>query len=545
MGMPQLSRLSHALRMARETKQGLHPVLRSLPDEAWEEAALQAARIADVLVPVSSSAFTTLGGWLDALARACEAIASEAFWDGEGGSELADAFALLKEESRHLARCDLPRAAAVIRHLLHGVAVRPRSSAGSRLSILGLLEARLIRPDVMVLAGLNEGSWPGRPDTGPWINRPMRDILGLRQPEAQIGQTAHDFAQALGCPEVKLLWARRIGDAPATPSRWIHRLQMILATAEMKAQSGKASRWPVLARLLVEPAAVTPCAMPRPRPPAEARPRRLSVTQVETLIRDPYAIYARRILKLVPVDPIAAAPDPRQRGMIFHQAIGDFLTSFPQDLPPDIAERLIALAEEHFAKIEDYPDLVGFWRPRFARIARWFAETEPGLRAGVAQVLSERDGALEFPVMGQPFTLTGRADRIDLLADGSARIIDYKTGAPPSGPQVESGLAPQLTLEAAMLVRGAFPGIGPRDTRELNYVQLTGGEPPGKIKNIAQGGVMDLAGRHFEGLLRILTAFANPDHPYAPRAMMEKEDEASDYDHLSRFREWSLSGGRA
>jgi ATP-dependent helicase/nuclease subunit B len=36
---------------------------------------------------------------------------------------------------------------------------------------------------------------------------------------------------------------------------------------------------------------------PSPRPPVAARPRSLSVTEIKTLIRDPYAIYARHVLR--------------------------------------------------------------------------------------------------------------------------------------------------------------------------------------------------------------------------------------------------------
>ena len=540
-GAPEIGKLAHALRVAtaKDNRRALPLVLKNVGDEEWERAIAQARRIAEVLAPLAVSPPTTLAEHLDRLAAACEAMAGEAFWLGEGGEVLSDAFALLKEESRLLRSCDLMRTAVMLRHWMHGLPVRSQRRNPTPLSILGLLEARLIRADVMVLAGLNEGTWPGATDCGPWLNRPMRDVLAMKQPEAQIGQTAHDFVQAFGNPEVKLLWSRRIGDAPGTPSRWLHRLQMILATARIKPRP---SPWPALARSLSEPAAVTPVAKPKPRPPVDLRPKGLSVTRIEKLIRDPYAIYARFILGLEPLKPVSSLPDPARRGTIFHAAIGDFLGQFPQALPAHAVAELERHGRTHFEQIADYPGLVSFWWPRFRRIARWMVEQEPLWRDGVTQVVAERGGAILLPVAGEDFSLTCRVDRIDLLADGSARIVDYKTGGLPSAKEVESGLAPQLTLQAAILARGGFTGVAARQTGQLWYVKLTGGDPAGDVVELDKLAVMDLAERHLAELQKLLARYASASQPYYPRTIMKKEDDPSDYDHLSRFREWALSG---
>ncbi|MCA3573693.1 MAG: double-strand break repair protein AddB, partial [Aestuariivirga sp.] len=541
-GAPEIGRLAHALRIAAEDQKSrpTHLLLRAVSAEQWEATIAHAGRIATVLQPLLANPPERLAEHLTRLAAACEAIAGEAFWLGEGGEVLSDAFELLLSESRLLTACDLPRAAAIIRHWLYGLPVRSQQHNPTPLAILGLLEARLMRADVMVLAGLNEGVWPGPADCGPWLNRPMRDVLGMRQPESQIGQTAHDFVQAFGNPSVKLLWSRRIGDSPATPSRWILRLQMILDTAKLK-DTGP-SRWTLLARRLAEPEAVTPIAMPRPRPPVELRPNTLSVTRIERLIRDPYAIYARHILKLEPLNPIATAPDPARRGIIFHGAIGDFLTAFPSSLPADVAAELEGHGSRHFEQIADYPGLVSFWWPRFRRIAQWMAEQEPELRQGVERVLAERSGAIDLDIRGGKFRLTCRADRIDLMKDGNARIIDYKTGSVPTKNQVESGFAPQLTLQAAILARGGFSEVEKRETTAIAYVHLTGGDPAGEV-DLLKLPVVDVAERHLAELEKLLAAYASEMQAYLPRTGIEKEDDASDYDHLSRYREWTLSEG--
>ena len=79
-----------------------------------------------------------------------------------------------------------------------------------------------------------------------------------------------------------------------------------------------------------------------------------------------------------------------------------------------------------------------------------------------------------MPAQHGPFTLSGRVDRIEFLADDAAAIIDYKTGRTPSLKQVETLLSPQLPLEGAMLIRGAFPDIRAKHIAEFVHVQLTG-----------------------------------------------------------------------
>lgn len=542
-GLAALPQLLREKNLSKAVDGVLHAALKRLPQEDWDEAISYAQDVAVALLDPRPGESGALGGHLDRLVGTGEALAGPALWEGDTGEALAEVVATLRQEAAMLRKCSFARAAAIIRHLLHSTALRPRNPRQSRLSILGLLEARLMRPDLVVLGGLNEGVWPGLPDAGPWLNRPMRDTLGMQQPERSIGQTAHDFVQGFGAPEVKLVWSRRIGDAPAIPSRWLLRLQMILKAAGLKDRLGTSSPWIALCRRLNEPASVTPHGKPRPKPPVAARPTRLSVTRIETLIRDPYAIYARHVLGLEPVDPIAASPDPSRRGIIFHGAIGDFLNAYPLALPPDPAAELIAFGDKHFAALKDHPDITSFWWPRFERIAHWLAAEEQAARASLQRVVAEVKGKLELQIAGATFLLTCRADRIDLLSDSTARITDYKTGSVPSMEQVKTGLAPQLTLQAAILEGGGFEAIGPVAASDLVYVKLGGGEPAGEVKPVKlDPDAMTVAHAHLAGLKKLLTQYSQPSQAYLPRALVEKEDEARDYDHLSRYREWALAG---
>ena len=540
--MPSLAGLADALRRARsELANDSHPAhaVLTFGDENWRQAESLAIRIAASLGPVLEAGEAPLAAHLDRLMSVCEAIAGGQLYDGEEGEPFRTLIALLRADAAYLERCGMNQALVILRHQLNAVPLRRTLGEPPRLAIFGLLEARLARPQVMILGGLNEGVWPALPDAGPWLNRPMRTILGMAQPERQIGQTAHDFVQALGATRCALVWARRLGDAPAVPSRWLLRLRMLMAAAGLKRESD----WPALARRLLAPEAVTPAEKPRPRPPAAARPRRLSVTRIETLIRDPYAVYAQAILRLEPLNEPGIRIDYATRGTLFHAIVGEFTQRFPKALPDDAERQFMTIADRHFAPYAGDPRIAAFWWGQMARLALWLVTEEQVLRAGLRHSYAECGGKLEMTVAGQPFALTARADRIDVLADGQARLIDYKTGAVPSNKQVKTGLAPQLTLEAAMLEAGAFRELGKCQTAELVYIKLSGGNPPGEVGTLdLKGPVMAVAADHLARLRDLLAAYADAGKAYFPRAIAEREDEPLDYDHLSRFREWSLSG---
>ncbi|MBV9347174.1 MAG: PD-(D/E)XK nuclease family protein, partial [Pseudolabrys sp.] len=293
---------------------------------------------------------------------------------------------------------------------------------------------------------------------------------------------------------------------------------------------------------LDRPVRSAPIAMPAPKPPAEARPTQISVTDIENWLRDPYTIYAKHVLKLVRLDDVDALPGAADRGTLVHGALADFGQNFPSDLPVDSFDRLTAFAERRFLAYDDFPEIKAFWWPRFQRVARWLIETfEAGRRGNMRALHVERYGRHQIP--NTAFTLAARADRIEELKDGSFAIVDYKTGRPPSGPQVRTGLSPQLTLEAAMLRAGAFPDIAKgASVSQLVYVALRGGEPPGeecaiKFKDGTPDSHADIALTRLAGLV---TRFSDPETPYRPLAHPMWKTHYGDYDHLARVKEWSI-----
>jgi ATP-dependent helicase/nuclease subunit B len=478
----------------------------------------------------------------EALAETDEASGAARLWAGDAGEAAARFVADVDGAAGalgHLAGADY---AALLDTLMTGRVVRPRFGLHPRLHVWGLLEARLQHTDVMILGGLNEDTWPPAVDASPWMSRPMMRQFGLPLPERRIGLAAHDFCQAFSAPEVVLTRAARVEGTPTVPSRWLLRLENGLVGTPL--EGALAPDRTVAAWFAQLDAAhdFRPVAPPAPLPPVAARPRALSVTRVETWVRDPYAVYAERILGLEPLDPIDADPGAAERGSIVHRALELFLETHAEALPEDPYAALVAIGETVFAGTMERPGVRAFWWPRFLRMAGWFADWEAARRAGgTVTVGFEASAELSLAAPAGPFVLRAKADRIDRRPDGRLAILDYKTGEAPSAPQVESGLAPQLSLEAAMARLGAFTDVAAAEVAELAYVRLSGGRMPGEEKRLK----LDPAAVADEALARLssrVALFDDAATPYLSRPHPKFIDHAGAYDHLARVGEWVAGG---
>ena len=423
-------------------------------------------------------------------------------------------------------------------------AVRRPETHDVRAHIYGPLEARLQSVDRLVLGGLNEGNWPPETRSDPWLSRPMRRDLGLDPPERRIGLSAHDFAQGLGTPEVILSRAAKVAGAPTVSSRFVQRIAA-LADGRWGEVVARGNAYLEFARALDAPAEVKHADRPAPKPPRAARPSKLSVTAIEDWLRDPYTIYAKYILRLQPLDAVDTPPGARDRGTVIHGAIGDYTKLFAGKPPADPLQELLKLGEQHFAPLNDYPEARAFWWPRYLRIARWFADWDLERRKSLATLHAEIRGELTFPMGARQFTLTGIADRIEQRVDGSFAIIDYKTGQARTEKQVRTGLAPQLTLEAAILRDGGFQPIAGGSVAEIAYVTLKGGKEPGKPETIKfkEGTPDSQADRALTKLKELAATFEDETKPYLSLVHPMWKTHYGDYDHLARVKEWSLTGG--
>jgi ATP-dependent helicase/nuclease subunit B len=551
-GSAALARAVDALRGARET---LHPSdpRSNLSDRELDRAAALVARLSEAVTPLEEldtrpRPFGEIAArHRDVVARlSSDATGAVAAFAGEDGTMLALAF--VDHASRPAADdlvvtpTDYPELFATA---LSDRVVRRPIMPGAPIRVLGPLEARLQCFDRVVLAGLVEGTWPPQPRPDPWLSRPMRHDLGLDLPERRIGLSAHDFAQQLGAPEVVLARAAKLGGVPTVASRFLQRLAAVAGDAEWDAARARGNRIIDLARALDQPAEIRRIAAPRPRPPRDARPTRLSVTDVEHWLRDPYTIYAKHVLRLRPLDAVDTPPGARDRGTIIHEAIAEFTAMFAERAPDDALGELLRLGRKHFAPLDDFPEARAFWWPRFQRIAAWFAEWDEARRSAIVRTCAEIRGEIELSLGERTFRLAARADRIDQMSDGRYAVVDYKTGQARTERQVRTGLAPQLTLEAAILRNGGFAEI-PADclVGELVYVTLRGGNPAGEAQPIvfSEGTTdsqVDTALRRFAAMA---SRFEDENEPYRSLVHPIWKTRYGDYDHLARVREWSAFG---
>jgi ATP-dependent helicase/nuclease subunit B len=471
----------------------------------------------------------TLPQLMALLRETASGLTGDQVWAGPAGRAAADLFASAEPAAEHGPPRVAPAAfPALLQHLLSRVAVRPPYGQHPRLFIWGLLEARLQSADLVVLSGLNEGSWPQLPAPDPWLAPRLRHELGLPGLDRRVGLAAHDLAGALGGREVLVTRSRREARAPAVASRFWLRLE---------AMTGGLSRSPrhrAWSRALDRPAAYRPAARPAPSPPVALRPTRIAVTEIDRLKADPFAFYARKLLAMGPLDPLDADPSAAWRGSAVHRVFEAWMKQDECD-PARLRSRAEALLSDSAA----HPLMRALWEPRLLEAVDWIAER-------MAENLALGRRPLDAEVKGEcvidGITLYGEADRIDRSADGSLAIVDYKTGKPPAAKAVAAGYAMQLGLLGLIAERGGFKGIEGRPTcfEYWSLARAPGGglgyvaSPVAGRNAIPAEEFTTLAERNFRGAAarwlagqEPFTAKLHPEHaPYG------------EYDQLMRLDEW-------
>ncbi|MBS40392.1 MAG: double-strand break repair protein AddB [Rhodospirillales bacterium] len=468
---------------------------------------------------------------------------SERLWCGDDGEIAASFITEFREAAKSFPAISPQDYPTLLELLMTSKIVRPRFGAHPRLHIWGLLEARLQKADLMCMGGLNETVWPSESRADPWMSRPMRQQFGLPSGDRRVGLSAHDFVQSFCSEEVLITRAERVEGTPTVPARWLLRLFNVLKEAD---KSGnlldqiqiKGNKFLTWQSTLDYPDLIKPCEAPSPCPPISARPRRLSVTQIETWMRDPYAIYARHILNLRPLDEIDGDPSIADRGTMIHEALERFVSDYPSQMPFDVSKVLRDIGIAAFGNALAYPSVWAFWWPRYERIIDWFAANEVDYRKTVHATHTEVTGLLKIQSDYGQFTLVAKADRIDELKDGTISIIDYKTGASPNASDVLHGFSPQLPLEVVIAEAGGFEKIMKAKVSILEVWRIGGGDPPGERHPVGTK-IEDLAGATLHGLTNLIKQFDNPKTPYLSQPDPTHAPGWSDYAHLARVLEWS------
>lgn len=467
-------------------------------------------------------------------------------WEKDAGVEALKLMENLAAEAAHGGILSVADYRDLFDTLVNNGEVRSDTQPHPLIRIWGPREAREAGSDLVILGGLNDGSWPRLPDPDPWLNRDMRKKAGLLLPERQIGLSAHDYQQAIAAPEVILTHAIRNADAETVPSRWLNRLTNLMAglpdrngPEALTVMQARGRYWLDLAAALdlpspamLQDARLKLAARPSPRPPVVDRPKALPVTRIARLIRDPYAVYARDILRLKPLDPLRAAPDARLRGQILHLILERFVRERPEaENRPAARARLIDIARKVLDDNIPWPAARLLWLARLERAADFFLSTDA--ESGTPILLEEMSHKLRLDPYN--FELEGKPDRIDRLPGGSLAVIDYKTGEPPTAAQ-QANFDKQLLLIAAMIHHGAFPALAGSEVARITYVGL--GSNPKKVETEINE---ELIGKVWEGLHRLIGSYAKRGKGYTARRALFSAHEVGDYDHLSRFGEWELT----
>jgi ATP-dependent helicase/nuclease subunit B len=506
----------------------------------WDEAEALIAPLADWPREIA------LAEALSRLAAAAEDIARSMVWEREDGRALGTMIAELREHSQAsgtmIETADL---AGILRDAMDEVAVRPGYGGHPRVSIYGLLEARMARADLVICGGLNEGSWPQPPGADALLAPPILRALGVPGSEFRIGLAAHDLAGAMGAPQVVLSRALRDAEGPTLPSRFLLRVEALLGDdlAQEHRESAIPALLPHLDRLRP---ATTEYPRPAPDPAPGLRDVAIKVTALDRLLGDPYQFYAQAILDLRQLQPLAADPfsDPALRGTLVH----DLLDKWHKQRAADPCLALGPFAAAHFAAERVHPLFRALWQPRLIAALEHFEQwiAEDTAERGRTVLASEISGAMTFDGV----KVMGRADRIDRLADGTLAIVDYKTGAPPAKKQVMAGYALQLGLLGLIAQNGRFAD---RDSGQVvtgiptrfEYWSLRKAdgafgkrETPMKEGN-AKTGLLpeEFLPFHAEQLSRAIRDYIKGSKPFTARENPDYKG-YNEYDQLMRLEEW-------
>lgn len=489
------------------------------------------AEVARILAPLCTEGCLPLADWLDRLAAAGEALCADALWSREDGRALAQFVEDLRLHARSVGTVlEADELHAALSDAMEGVSVRAPYGGHPRVAIYGLIESRMARADLVICAGLNEGTWPARPATDPLLAPAVLRALGVPGADFRIGLAAHDLAAALGAPEVVLSRARRDEGGPAIASRFLLRVQALLGDLLPRHQETCAVD---LARAIDHAPPAPPYPQPAPMPRAEQRKVALSVTGLDRLRADPYQFYAASILGLGEIDALDADPGPAWQGELAHKIL---------EVWHKTGRPMAEIAEEQLAQMHAHPLTRALWRPRLMKALEW-VEAQIASDPGRTPALFEEWGRIEW----RGVTIRGRIDRLDRLEDGSFAVIDYKTGRPPSGAQVEAGYALQLGTLGLMVEHGGFDkaaglatrfeywSLGRSDKSETGFGYITTPIREGnKRSGIAPDAFLPRAREYLDDALsrwilgeEPFTARLNPDAPgYAT------------YDQLMRLDEW-------
>jgi ATP-dependent helicase/nuclease subunit B len=436
-------------------------------------------------------------------------LAPEFRFDSDESAAVWEAFEKMSRAlSNHKIALSLSDARAVISDALSGVSVRPPMDDRAGVSVLGTIESRLQTADVVILTGLNEGMFPGAGYGNSWLPRATAEKIGLPSQDRKASLMALDFMNLSCAAEAYWLRSKTAGSSQTTESRFLSRVDV--ARRGMDRTAGADILVAVRAR---DDVPYDPLDYSFPRPPADKSD--VYVTELELLIHNPYAFYARHILRLYPMDDYWKGPDARDFGNLVH-AVVERAQGWP-------ADKIVAELDADAQNILPTGSvLFHFWHKRFVEIAPL-----------IEKILSDSpDAGVE--IKGQ-IKIAGRVVRAkaDRIWDGV--VLDIKTGAAPSKRQLEEGNMPQLPLEAYIMQNGGFPVKGtqngePQTNVALQFLQLRNNDA--RLIEYDFETAQKMIDAAVDKISRLFGRYANDCEPYEYRETSDQKYKA--YDDLAR-----------
>ncbi len=472
------------------------------------------------------------------LATSADRSGKERLWQSDDGEEAYQFLTELKEKADLIPDILPELYLQILGFLMQFISFRPKYGTHPRLDILGPIEARLSHPDVCIIGGLNEGTFPTLPDSGPWLNRLMRRKIGLPSPENIFATQSMDFASCFCASQVYLTRSLKTDGSQTIPSRFISRIEAVLEAHhtcnDMSDPISLKSELEVLPQQVDMPKKFENIIRPMPCPPKEIRPKKLPVTQIKNLLTNPYAVYARYILQLRPLNELESFDMKSGYGTALHAAFQELVSE--NDLT---VQKAVQKITDHLVAAGCNQTDLAYNKTKIEKSAAFFVQTQTRMKSKIKKTITETSGAYSFPLCdGTLFTLTAIADRIDKMNDGSYEIIDYKTGSLPTAISIQRGINSQLPLEGLILKQNGFQDYSDNpDKINFSYWHITGKDTGGEIKEINEKTDQDFIQEAKEGVQKLINAYQNDTRPYEAH-LMEKVITYDDYEHLARVKEW-------
>ncbi|MDR1693775.1 MAG: PD-(D/E)XK nuclease family protein [Lactobacillaceae bacterium] len=471
------------------------------------------------------------------LAAASGQNGSQILWKNEDGESLAKFIANLYEKAPVLENIACDEYLGFLESLMINVTVRTLYGTHPRLKILGPIEARLNSFDTVIIGGVNEGIWPKLASADPWMSRPMKRDFGFPLPEKNIGILAKDFASLLANREVYLTHANRVDGAPMIKSRWLMRLETVIAALGINIEEIENSVYSQWAKKFNEVKEYKKLLPPEPRPPVSSRPRKLSASGIDALIRDPYIVFARYILRLKPLAELNPDLTAADYGNIIHDILNEFNKTYPTTYPENSKGELLRIGGKYFEENAVALETRAFWWPKFEKTVDWLVEQEKAYRKDIVRVHSEVEGLAELDAPAGKFVITAKADRIDETKNSGLNVIDYKTGQAGTKKQIEEGYAPQLPIEGFIASSGGYEDIPPKEIENLIYWKLNDKDI------VVDESVEEIIDDNIEKIKSLIALFDFETTPYMSKPNPKYVTANKDYEHLARVSEWSVTGG--